>query len=89
MKIFASFALASSLAILSVAAQAETASITAGKTLYGANGLRIASIYRVTADGSAQVIIDGKIYTIPAANVSQNAGKLTASVTRHDVLHAR
>ncbi len=53
-----------------VHAQAATVCVTAGKKHYGSNDQRIAAIYRVTNSGVAQVIFDGKMYTIPTASLS-------------------
>lgn len=70
--------------------QAQTAAvaITAGKTLYGPNGGRIASVYRVAADGRVQIILDGKLINVPAATLSQAGGKVTTSLTKADLLRS-
>jgi hypothetical protein len=54
--------------------------------LTAANGTRLGAIYRVSADGSAQLIIDGRMVTIPAATISASGGKLTTSLTKSQVL---
>ncbi|MDE2405198.1 MAG: hypothetical protein KGM17_11090 [Sphingomonadales bacterium] len=56
-----------------------------GQMVYGANGQRIAPIYRVTADGSVQVILDGKLTTIPAAILSVANGKVVSSKNKADL----
>jgi hypothetical protein len=60
--------------------------INAGKMLYGADGHRIASIYRVAQDGNPQLIIDGRMVTVPASTISDVNGKVTTSLTKHDLL---
>jgi hypothetical protein len=56
-----------------------------GKMLVSANGSRLGAVYRVTNDGSAQLIIDGKLVTVPAATLSIVDGKLTTSLSKSDV----
>ena len=68
-------------------AAAAPVSLTAGKMLYGANGQRIAAVYRVTEAGNAQVILNGKLYTVPASTLSEVNGKVTTSLTKNDITH--
>ena len=76
-------------AIAAVHAMAEEQVATKGKMLVDAEGARIGAVYRVSDDGSAQVIIDGKLVTIPASTLSAVDGKLTTSLTKHAVLAIR
>lgn len=57
-----------------------------GKMLVAANGSRLAAVYRVGSDGAAQIIIDGKMVTVPANTLSVVDGKLTTSLTKSEVL---
>ena len=57
-----------------------------GKMLVAANGARLGAIYRVGPDGSAQIIIDGKLVTVPANTISIADGKLTTSLTKSEVI---
>jgi hypothetical protein len=57
-----------------------------GKMLVSANGSRLGTIYRVGADGSAQVIVDGRMITIPAKTISSVSGTLTTSLSKSEVL---
>jgi hypothetical protein len=57
-----------------------------GKMLVAANGARLGAVYRVGADGSAQVIIDGRMVSVPANTLSSVDGKLTTSLTKSQVL---
>jgi hypothetical protein len=65
---------------------AAPASAVKGTMLISANGSRLAQVYRIGADGSAQIIIDGKLVTVPAATLSISGGKLTTSLTKSEVL---
>jgi hypothetical protein len=57
-----------------------------GSMLVAANGARLAPVYRVGADGSAQIILEGKMVTIPAAKLSMASGRLTTSLSKSEVL---
>jgi hypothetical protein len=65
---------------------AAPVSAVKGSMLTAANGSRLGAVYRVGADGSAQIIIDGKLVTVPAATLSLSGGKLTTSLTKSQVL---
>jgi hypothetical protein len=57
-----------------------------GQMLVAANGARLGPVYRVGADGSAQIFIDGKLVTIPVATLSTANGRLTTSLSKSEVL---
>ena len=40
-----------------------------GHMLYAAGGRRLAPVYRVLADGSPQLILDGRLVTVPASTL--------------------
>ena len=61
--------------------------VTTGKMLYGPDGRRIASIYRVAANGDAQIIVDGRLLTVPAATLSTATGKVATSLTKTEINH--
>ncbi|WP_428310608.1 hypothetical protein [Hydrocarboniphaga sp.] len=78
-------------AFMSVATAAqETASAgpiaTKGKMLYATNGGRLGSVYRVSDDGSVQLILDGSMRTVPASTLAMVDGKLTTSLSKSDVI---
>jgi hypothetical protein len=73
-------------ALVSIPVMAQEKVATKGKMLVAADGARIGAVYRVTEDGSAQVIIDGKMVSIPANTLSAADGKLTTSLTRQEVM---
>jgi hypothetical protein len=60
-----------------------------GKMLVAANGTRLGLVYRVTPDGSVQVIVEGKMTTIPGSTLSIANGELTTSLTKNAVLSRR
>lgn len=60
-----------------------------GKMLVASNGTRLGVVYRVRPDGSVQVIVEGKLVTVPAATLSNVEGKLTTSLTKSEVLALR
>ncbi len=68
---------------------AHAAGAVSGKPIYAANGKRLGVVYRVTSDGSAQIIINGKLVTIPASTISENGGKIETSLDRSRVIAAR
>lgn len=72
-------------AFISLSAIAQEAVATEGKMLVASNGARLGAVYRVTDDGSAQVIIDGKMVTVPASTLSVVDGKLTTTLSKSDV----
>ena len=84
-------ALTCALVTLTAAAQgasSETAAAVAekGKMLVASNGARLGPVYRIGADGSAQIFIDGKLVSIPVATLSTANGKLTTSLSKSEVL---
>ena len=57
-----------------------------GKMVVASNGARLGAVYRVTPDGSVQIIIDGKLITVPASTLSNVDGKLTTNLSKNEVL---
>jgi hypothetical protein len=56
-----------------------------GKMLMSSNGARLGAIYKVV-DGAAQIIIDGKLVTVPANTLSNANGKITTSLSKSEVI---
>lgn len=75
--------------VIAQTAPAATAVVEVGKPLVDADGKRIGAVYRVGDDGAAEVIIDGKIYSVPAATISAAADKLVTSLKKKDLLSKR
>ena len=76
-------------ALTAVSAEAGTegsAVATKGTMLFAADGGRLGPVYRVGSDGAAQLIIDGKMVSVPAATISSKDGKLTTSLKKSEVI---
>lgn len=71
------------------AAATGSVAVNAGKMLYASNGQRIAAIYRVSAEGNPQVILNGKLVTVPASSLSDVNGKVTTSLTKSELGRAK
>lgn len=68
---------------------AATAGIESGTMLHSSSGHRIGTIYRVSPEGNPQVIIDGRLVTVPASTVSEANGKLTTSLSKRDLTRSK
>ena len=68
------------------AADASPMKITEGKMVYGAKGQRLAPVYRVNSDGSVQLIMEGKLVTVPATALTEADGKLMTSESKADLM---
>jgi hypothetical protein len=80
-------ALATFTATAQNASSAATAAVAEkGKMLISSNGSRLGTVYRVGPDGSAEIIIDGKLVSVPAATLSSVDGKLTTSLSKSEIL---
>jgi hypothetical protein len=69
------------------AAKDDAASTVAakGKVVVAADGARLGTVYRVGSDGAVQIIIDGKMITVPASTLSSVDGRLVTSLSKHEV----
>ena len=75
-------------ALVSAPLAAQTAAIVAGKPLYTSDGKRVGIVYRVTSDGTAQLILNGKLVSIPATSITAADGKFQTSLTKKDLTSA-
>jgi hypothetical protein len=64
---------------------AAAAVASPGKMLVGANGARLGAVYRVTSDGSPQLIVNGKLVTVPANTLSIVDGELKTSLSKNEI----
>ncbi|MGB8366162.1 MAG: hypothetical protein ACLQUZ_03540 [Rhizomicrobium sp.] len=95
MKKLSLFVLMCALAVVPAAAQNAAPSATVapavtaskGQMLHDADGGRLAPVYRVTDDGSVQIIFYGKVVTVPHATLSMADGELKTSLTKDQVLN--
>ena len=62
--------------------------VTPGKMLYsGKTGKdALAPIYRVAADGSPQVLLEGRIITIPADTLTSADGKVATTLSKREIM---
>jgi hypothetical protein len=88
-KSFAILAIAASLAVPFSASLAESARATEGKMLVSADGARLGAVYRVSNDGSAQLVVNGKMATVPVSTLSVVDGTLMTSLSKSDVRNLR
>ena len=73
----------------SSSAAATAAVAEKGKMLVSSNGSRLGTVYRVGPDGAAQIIIDGKLVSVPATTLSTVDGKLQTSLSKSEILALR
>ena len=60
---------------------------TKGKMLFDSTGARLAPVYRVDSDGSAEIVFEGRMVTVPGTTLSLTSdGKLTTSLKKVDVI---
>lgn len=57
-----------------------------GKLLVASDGARLGTVYRVGSDGAVQMIIGGKMITVPASTLSSVDGRLVTSLSKNEVL---
>jgi hypothetical protein len=77
------------LSLTAAPALAQTPAVTSGKALFSADGKRLGAVYKVASDGSLQVILDGKLVSVPGSTVSVADGKVTTSLTKKDLKSKR
>jgi hypothetical protein len=56
-----------------------------GQVLVAANGARIGRVNRLAADGAPQLIVDGKLVTVPLATLSVVDGRLVSTLTAAEI----
>lgn len=71
------------------AAFAEAATPVVGKMLYSTGGKKLAAIYKLDAANEPQILLDGKLVTVPAATLSGVDGRIETSLTKKDLMIAR
>ena len=89
-KVWLAAALAGAMLVVSgpASAQESTAAsvaVSTGKQLYDNAGRRVGTVYRMSAEGNPQVILNGKLVTIPASTLSDQNGKITTSLSKADL----
>jgi hypothetical protein len=66
-------------------ATATAATPVVGKMLYSADGKKLAAIYKLDASGAPQVLLEGKLVTIPASSLTEVDGHVQTSLTKKDI----
>lgn len=69
-------------------AKDDTASavVAKGKMVVAADGARLGTVYRVGSDGAVQMILGGKMVTVPASTLSLVDGRLMTSLSKNEIL---
>lgn len=88
MKKLSGLVVLAALAFAPVAANAQAAAVK-GKMLYASGGVRLGAIYKVTADGSAQIILDGRLVTVPGNTITAEGGKIETNLTKNQLISSR
>lgn len=57
-----------------------------GKLLYDADGKKLAAIYKLDAKGSPQILLEGKMVTVPLATLKKDDDKFATTLTRKDLM---
>lgn len=69
--------------------KAPAVAVQAGKMVY-ANGQRLGAVYRVKPDGSPQVMVSGKLVTVPVATITVDEdGKVLSTMTKAAIMTQR
>jgi hypothetical protein len=69
-----------------VAADDALAKAMVGKLLYDADGKKLAAIYKLDAKGSPQILLEGKMVTVPLATLKKDEDKFATSLTKKDLM---
>jgi hypothetical protein len=95
------FALILALAALAPAAPALAADVAVpvkaapstapvvGKMLYSAGGKKLAAVYKLDAGNAPQILLDGKLVTVPSETLSEVDGRVETSLTKKDLMTRR
>jgi len=77
---------APALAQTAAATTSSHAAARAGQMLTDVDGRRLAPVDQVDGDGSAEILIDGHVATIPATTLSVVNGHLTTSMKKTQII---
>lgn len=67
-------------------AQDALAKAMVGKLLYDADGKKLAAIYKLDAKGSPQILLEGKMVTVPLATLKKDDDKFATTLTKKDLM---
>ncbi|SFO35475.1 hypothetical protein [Sphingomonas sp. OK281] len=60
-----------------------------GKMLYSTGGKKLAAIYKLDAGSAPQILLDGKLITVPSDTLSDVDGHIETSLTKKDLMTRR
>jgi hypothetical protein len=85
-KLFMLIAMAITLAQFNAIAHgAENGTAAAGMPLRSQDGHSLGTIYKVAEDGSAKVIVEGRLVTLPVATLHAEGGTVTTTLSKSEV----
>jgi hypothetical protein len=67
-------------------AQDALAKAMVGKLLYDADGKKLAAIYKLDAKGSPQILLEGKMVTVPLSTLKKDDDKFATTLTKRDLM---
>lgn len=70
---------------VSAEAPATTVVAARGQLVVAANGARMGRVSRLASDGSPQVIVDGRLVTVPLSTLSVVDGRLVSTLTANEI----
>ena len=84
----AAIAAADTQPVAAMAPAAGAVQVNTGMMLYTSNGYRLAPVYRVSSEGNPQIILNGKLVTVPASTLSDAGGTVSTSLSKKDLSKA-
>ena len=70
-------------------ASAADATPVVGKMLYSTGGKKLAPVYKLDSTSAPQIMLEGKLITIPAATLTEVEGRIETSLTKKDLMTRR
>lgn len=97
MKKFALILAAAALASATAAFAADTVAVESaaaatpvvGKMLYSTGGKKLAPVYKLDASSAPQILLEGKLVTVPVATLTQVEDRVETSLTKKDLMTRR
>jgi hypothetical protein len=69
-----------------VAAESALSKALVGKLLYDVDGKKLAPIYKLDEKGVPQILLDGKVITVPMSTLTEVDGKFTTKLSKRDLM---
>ncbi|TXC70262.1 hypothetical protein FSB78_04365 [Sphingomonas ginsenosidivorax] len=61
---------------------ANVATPVVGKMLYSTGGKKLAPVYKLDASGAPQILLEGRMITVPSSTLSAVDGRVETSLTK-------